>query len=99
MKNWPARLTLVCDIEFRRVLREAADRRGMSAVGYVRRATAAFIAADLELPFEAVVALTPKPSPAEGTMKGLPVAERPIYNPGKWRDDGVGHGTWLVCSD
>jgi hypothetical protein len=72
----------------------------MSAVGYVRRATAAFIAHDLDLPFEAVAALTPKPSPAEGTMKGLPVQERPVYNPGKWRDDGAGHGSWVIgCGD
>jgi hypothetical protein len=97
MKNWPARLTVVCDIEFRRLLREAANRRGMSAVGYVRRATAAFMAADLELPFEAVVALTPKPAPPEGAFKGLPAEQWPIHNPGKWRDDGVGHGTWQVC--
>ena len=97
MKNWPARLTVVCDIEFRRLLRAAADARGMSAVGYVRRATSAFIASDLDLPFEAVAALTPKPSPAEGAMKGLPIDERPMNNPGKWRDDGVGHGSWVVC--
>jgi hypothetical protein len=97
MKNWPARLTVVCDIEFRRLLREAANRRGMSAVGYVRRATAAFIAADLELPFEAVAALTPRPAPPEGAMKGLPAEQRPLNNPGKWRDDGTGHGSWVVC--
>lgn len=96
MKNWPARLTVVCDIEYRRLLRAAADARGMSAVGYVRRATAAFIAHDLDLPFEAVAALTPKPSPPEGTMKGLPAEQRPMYNPGKWRDDGAGHGSWVV---
>jgi hypothetical protein len=96
MKNWPARLTVVCDIEFRRLLRAAADQRGMSAVGYVRRATAAFIASDLEIPFEAVAALTPKPAAPEG-IKSLPLEQRPAYNPGKWRDDGVGHGSWVVC--
>jgi hypothetical protein len=96
MKNWPARLTVVCDIEYRVLLREAADRRGMSAAGYARRATTAFIAADLDLPFEVVAALTPQPAPPEGTMT-LPVEQRPIRNPGKWRDDGLGHGSWRVC--
>lgn len=99
MKNWPARLTLVCDIEFRQLLRRAADARDMSAVGYVRRATAAFIAADLDLPFEAVASLTPRPAPPGGVMRGLPVEESPRNNPGKWRDDGAGHGSWTVCGD
>lgn len=96
MKNWPARLTLVCDIEFRQLLRQAANERGMSAVGYVRRATAAFIAADLQLPFEAVASLTPKPAPPDG-VRNLPVDQLPLHNPGKQRDDGVGHGSWRVC--
>jgi hypothetical protein len=99
MKNWPARLTVVCDIEYRRLLRQAANARGMSATGYVRRATSAFIAADLDLPFEAVVALTPKPTPPEGAMKGMPADQHPLRNPGKWRDDGLGHGVWQVCAD
>lgn len=97
MKNWPARLNLVCDIEWRRLLRQAATARGMSSTGYARRAATAFIAADLGLPFEAVAAYTPRPSPSEGTMRGLPAEQRPIHNPGKWRDDGLGHGSWVVC--
>jgi hypothetical protein len=99
MRNWPARLTMVSDIEFRRLLRQAADARGMSATGYARRATAAFVASDLGLDFSSVCALLPKPSPPEGTMKGLPKEEHPLRHPGRWVDDGIGHGSWRVCPD
>jgi len=98
MRNWPARLTLVSDIEFRVLLREAATARRMSATGYARRAIAAFVAADLGMRFEDVCVLLPKPAPPEGTASSaLPLEERPQNNPGKVRDTGAGHGSWQVC--
>ncbi len=97
MRVWPARLTLVCSIEFRRLLRAAADARGISASGYARRATAAFVAADLGLAFEDVCALLPRPAGPMGPMvAGLPEERRPINNPGRWPDDGQGFGRWGV---
>lgn len=100
MRNWPARIMLVSDIGFRRLLRQAAEARGMSASGYARRAAAAFIAHDLGLPFEQVCALTPRPAPPDGPMRvGMRPEERPVNNPGRQVDDGAGFGTWLVCDD
>lgn len=98
MRNWPARITVVSDVEFRRLLRAAADRRGISASGYVRRAVSAFVAADLGLPWEQVCAHVPKPSPPEGTMRALPREQHPLYNPGRWVDDGAGYGSWSVVA-
>jgi hypothetical protein len=98
MRNWPARIMLVSDIAFRRLLRQAAETRGMSASGYARRAAAAFIAHDLQIPFEQVCALTPRPAPPEGPFRaGLPADQRPANNPGRQVDDGLGFGTWRVC--
>jgi hypothetical protein len=98
MRNWPARIQLVSDIGFRRLLRQAADGRGMSASGYARRAAAAFIAHDLGLPFEQVCALTPRPAPPEGPIRaGQDPKDRPVNNPGRQVDDGTGYGTWGVC--
>lgn len=96
MRNWNARLTVVTDVELRPLLRQAANARGISVTGYVRRATAAFIAADLGVPFAEVCAHMPRPGPALGTMRGLPPEQRPLHNPGRWIDDGAGYGAWEV---
>jgi hypothetical protein len=96
MRNWPARLTVVCDVQFRVLLRQAANARGISASGYARRAVAAFVAADLGLELPEVCAHLPKPSPAEGNMRGLPREQQPLFNPGAWIDDARGFGTWQV---
>lgn len=96
MRNWNARLTVVSDIKLRPLLRAAANARGISVTGYVRRATAAFIAADLGVPFAEVCSFMPRPSPATGNMRGLPPEQRPVNNPGRWIDDGRGFGPWEV---
>lgn len=94
-RRWPARVTIVCDVDFRTLLRAAADKRGMSAWGYARRAVAAFIAADLDLRFERVAEHTPWPTPPGGPMS-LPAARHPRNNPGRWPDNGKGYGSWKV---
>lgn len=97
MRNWPARIMVVSDIGFRRLLRQAADARGMSASGYMRRATCAFIASDLGVPFEQVCALTPRPATPDGPIHaGQAPSERPLNNPGRQVDDGSGFGVWHV---
>jgi hypothetical protein len=95
-KHWPARTVLISDIEFRGLLHQAASARGMSRAGYVRRAVAAFVAADLGLELVEVAAHMPRPTPDGGPM-ALPAAEHPRNNPGKWADDGVGFGSWEVA--
>lgn len=68
------------------VMSRAARRRGMSNSAYVRRAVSAFIASDLEMPFEDVCALHPAVERAELTKNGL-----------VWpQDDGKGYGNWDV---
>ena len=64
----------------------------MSSVGYARRAVSAFIAHDLGLSFAAVTHEHPRPAPPGGNMTepGL----HPLRNPGRWPDDGTGHGRW-----
>lgn len=99
MRNWPARLTIVCDVQFRVLLRKAANARGISASGYARRAVAAFVAADLGMDLGQVCAHLPKPSPVEGNMRGLPREQHPRFNPGAWIDDGAGFGRWQVCDE
>jgi len=61
-------------------LARAADRRGMSATAYMRRAVAAFIAADTDIPITDLLRDVPHPSgPAAGKF-----------------DDGTGHGSWVA---
>lgn len=72
--------------EFTDLLRKAARRRGMNNAAYARRAIAAFIAEDLQIPFEDVCQGFPSPK-AEGST-GVGVI---------WpRDDGQGYGNWEV---
>lgn len=68
------------------ILSKAARRRGMSNSAYARRAIAAFIASDLEMPFEDVCATFPG------------VVHRSLSKDGVvWpRDDGKGYGNWDV---
>lgn len=67
---------------FTRYLADAAALRGLTTVAYVRRAVAAFIAADLDIPFTEVISDTPHP-------KGQSVARY---------DDGAGHGSWVASA-
>jgi hypothetical protein len=80
---------LFYDEGMRALLDEAARRRGISRVGYGRRAVAAFIAHDLNLPIEEVLQYTAKPAPYEGTPGGIVK---------KINDDGEGYGPWPIAA-
>lgn len=72
--------------EFIALLRKAALRRGMNNAAYARRAMAAFIAQDLQMPFEEVCNTCPTPGPQKRSGRGF-----------VWpRDDGKGYGNWEV---
>lgn len=71
---------------FTELLRKAARRRGLSGAAYARRAIAAFIAEDLQVPFEDVCQTFPSPKPEKFTGFGV------IWP----RDDGQGYGNWEV---
>lgn len=82
-----ARLAFNVGHGFVRALNEAAALRGISRVGYLRRAVAAFLAADLGVPFEEITGACPVPAPF--------TRER-AWQTGRGDDDGAGFGTWRV---
>lgn len=68
----------------------AAKRRGMSLSAYARRALAAFIAKDLEMPFEDLCTNFPAVVYDQYISKydnGMVVIQR---------DDGLGYGQWQI---
>lgn len=82
-------LYLFFDDPFRVLLDEAARRRGISMVGYLRRAAAAMIAHDLGVEFTEVARHAAQPRPYGGlTTHGL--APKTSY------DNGEGHGDWVI---
>ena len=94
-KNRPGQVLIECELPFLTMLRAAATSRGMSSVGYARRAIAAFISHDLGIEFTEVTRNFPAPfrhgealdpnNPNGVHMKrGLTV------------DDGQGYGDWKV---
>lgn len=85
-------LQVAMGMPLRMLIREAAELRGMTSVAYVRRAVAAFIAADLGVSLEAVCALAPpvrtdRSHGRRGKFSG--------HGPGS--DDGAGYGHWHAC--
>lgn len=68
------------------LLSRAARHRGMSNSAYVRRAVSAFIASDLQVPFEDVCQMTPGVVHEARTNKGV------VWPP----DNGKGYGKWEV---
>lgn len=72
--------------EFNKLMRAAAKARGIAVGGYVRRAVAKQIAADLGLPWEEVIKHTPYPA-----TFAAPSA-RPKKEPVP--DNGEGYGDW-----
>lgn len=68
------------------LLRKAAATRDMNVAAYARRAISAFIAVDLQMPFEDVCDTCPTPGPQKRAGVGF-----------VWpRDDGKGYGNWKV---
>lgn len=83
------------DLEMQILLRLAAEKRGMPTTAYARRAIAAFVASDLDLPFEEVCGLFAAPfKPGEMLRADVPNSRRETR--GKTRDDGKGYGSWAV---
>lgn len=83
----PHWLTLRAEPGIRVLTKRAAAARGISIVGYARRAIAKQIAADLDIPLTDVLALLPAPQPYAGSAK----REK---RSGKKYDDGTGYGDW-----
>lgn len=79
-------------MSFFSALRQAADRRGITASAYLRRAVAAFAAKDLGIPFEEIVKDSPSPdwNDKRHDYKGKKNVWRKEF------DDGTGYGTWEV---
>lgn len=76
--------------EFDSYFSRAANRRGMSKSAYARRALAAFIAEDLQMPFEDLCKMFPAVVYDQNISKysdGLVVSQR---------DDGQGYGQWKI---
>lgn len=68
----------------------AASKRGMNRTAYMRRAVAAFIAHDLQIPYETVCDTFPA---VDNNMR----SERFVDGKGvNRRDDGEGYGSWEV---
>ena len=72
--------------EFIVLLRRAAATRDMNVAAYARRAMAAFIAKDLQMPFEDVCNTCPTPGPQKRAGVGF------VWQ----RDNGEGYGDWEV---
>lgn len=74
--------------DFDALFSRAANRRGMSKSAYARRALAAFIAQDLQMPFEDLCYRFPAVVYDQSARKfenGMVVSQR---------DDGQGYGRW-----
>ena len=80
------RLTFRTTGKFVAILSKAARRRGMSNSAYMRRAISAFIASDLEIPFEDICEMSPGVTHVALTNNGV------VWPP----DNGQGYGKWEV---
>lgn len=74
------------DEEFDRLLVLAAEARGISIIGYMRRAIARQIAKDLDMDWEQLLAHVPQATPHGGMPVGGTLKQ--TY------DDGLGYGNW-----
>lgn len=79
---------LTYDPPFLELLQNAAELRGLGLAGYCRRAVAAFIAHDLDMPYFDVIRHTAKP-PANQTTGGAKLR--------RTQDDGKGYGPWEIA--
>lgn len=88
-------LRLEWDLEMQMLLRIAAERRGLPNTAYARRAIAAFIASDLDLPFEEVCGFFSAPF-KPGQMFKADDENTRRETRGKTKDDGQGYGSWVA---
>lgn len=86
-------LQVAMGMPYRTLIRGAADLRGMSTSAYVRRAVAAFVAADLGLDYATVCSYAPPVAPDRG--HGRAGKAPGTHGPG--HDDGLGYGHWHAC--
>lgn len=91
-RYWDSSLVIWFQLPWRTLVRQAADRRGMSVSGYIRRATSAYIARDLGLSMEEVVEHTPHPAPRGSVMRET--GDKHPLARGRLKDDGTGFGDW-----
>lgn len=91
--NKESRVVNAIDVshEFRGLLKKAAQDRGINMSSYSRRAIAAFIALDLDIPFEDVCATLPK-----AREPGLKKNFGREFEGAGLRDSGEGFGEWRI---
>jgi hypothetical protein len=89
-KSKQASLHMDVPYQFKPLLAMAARRRGISQSGYMRRAVAAFVAQDLQMPYEDVLDGMQTPHPNNATRAGWAELE---FIPGE-QDNGEGYGDW-----
>lgn len=94
-KNRPGQVLFEVELPFLTLLRAAADARGMSSTGYARRAIAAFISKDLDIPFPEITKHFSSPFKA-GEMLRRTNEKGVREKIGKTFDDGEGYGSWEV---
>lgn len=90
-KRWTERRDgVLCtfDMGAKVLLSEAARRRGISMAGYARRALAAMIAYDLDIPIGQVTQYMSVPVEYKATLSN----GRPV----RLNDDGRGYGPWVI---
>ena len=90
----PGALTIEYDLPFQRLIQEAADSRGIGVQGYARRAIAAFIAHDLDMPFEEVTANFAAPQRRGEVLRRQDGARHAPEGPTV--DTGEGFGAWRL---
>ena len=86
-----ARYQFGCEPKFLTLVHTAATLRGITTAGYIRRAIAAFVAADLDMDLADVTVLTPK-----ATRRGT--SAHPTGTQRVTADDGRGFGPWRATS-
>lgn len=94
-KKRPAQTLLETDLPFVTMMRQAADSRGMTSAAYARRAVAAFVAHDLNVPFKEVTQHFAAPMPV-GEMIRPDNPDGIHRKEGKTVDNGQGFGDWTV---
>jgi hypothetical protein len=76
--------------QFKALLAQAARSRGISQAGFIRRSVAAFVASELGMPYQDVLAGMQSPFPNDNSAAGWAALE---FIPGK-EDTGEGFGDW-----